>query len=413
MDKLYNGGIRLYRLGVKMASHRSPKARTMLEGQSHTFEKIKEAFAGSGKRPIWIHAASLGEFEQGRPLIERIRREQPDRPILLSFFSPSGYEVRKNFPLADCVCYLPFDTPSNARAFIEAANPEMAVFVKYEFWGNFLEELREREIPTYLISAIFRPSQSFFKWWGGEFRKMLRCYTHIYLQDERSRELLASLGVSNCTVAGDTRFDRVTDILSAAVEIKEAEAMKSSSPSTMLIAGSSWPADEDIYIPWLNSRNDVKAIIAPHEFDEARIDALAKRIAGKVVRFSEADGNPGLAADAKVLIVDCFGKLASLYRYADIAYVGGGFGAGMHNINEAAVYGVPVLFGPNNRKFKEAFDMKECGGGFEITDAESCKNMLDKLTDDIGFRNRSGKAAGDYISKSIGATDKIYRAIFS
>lgn len=411
MNFLYNTGINLYALGVRLAAGSNPKAAKMLRGHRGVFPTIADKITPSD-RPVWIHASSLGEFEQGRPLIERVKREFPERKILLTFFSPSGYEVRKNFPGADCVVYLPFDTKANARRFVDMVNPSMAIFVKYEFWGNYLDELHRRGVPTYLISGIFRPGQVFFKPWGGVFRKMLRDFTHLFVQDDRSKQLLAAIGVTDVTVAGDTRFDRVTDVLRTAADLPEVEAFAGRDERFTLIVGSSWPADEDVYIPWVNSRDDVKVIIAPHEFDRDRLAQLERRIKGKVVRFSAIERDAAAAEGAKVLIVDCFGKLSSIYRYGSVAYVGGGFGTGIHNINEAAVYGIPVLFGPNHAKFKEAADMIACGGGFEVASSGQCGALLDGFAADAARLSAAGAAAGSYIRQNLGATDRIFKHIF-
>lgn len=410
MNILYNTGIRTYRLAVRMAASRNVKAAKMLAGQDAVFDLLKEKIDPNA-RYMWMHASSLGEFEQGRPLIEKVRREQPDMKILLTFFSPSGYEVRKNYSGADIICYLPFDTPENACRFVETVRPELAVFVKYEFWGNYLCSLSRRNIPTYLISAIFRDSQSFFKWWGGMFRKMLRCYTSIFVQDESSRRRLQSIGVTNAVVTGDTRLDRVTEIMSHVSEMPAVEKFVASSPLTIVV-GSSWPADEDVYIPWLKAHPEIKVIIAPHEFDADRLTCLRNRLGdGCTVLLSELEHDGTLAA-SRYLIVDCFGKLASIYRYCDVAYVGGGFGAGIHNINEAAVYGVPVVFGPNNRKFKEASDLIDCGGAFEVKSDYEFAEVMNRVLSDSSYLKKTGDAAGRYIRSSIGATDRVYSLIF-
>lgn len=409
MNPIYNTGIRLYSAAARLVSANNPKAARMVAGQ-HSVDSCLAGRIGPDDRPVWVHAASLGEFEQGRPLIEKLRARFPKRKILLTFFSPSGYEVRKAYDKVDAVCYLPFDTPANARRFVEMVNPSIAIFVKYEFWGNYLQTLYAKHIPTYLISAIFRPNQIFFRWYGGMFRNMLRCYDHLFVQDERSRRLLASIGVTNVTVAGDTRFDRVTDILKNSSPTPVLEDFRTPG-STVLVVGSSWEADEDRYMPWLNSRKDVKAVIAPHEFDEARLRRIASRIEGKTVRLSELEANPEAYVDARCVIVDCFGRLSALYRYGDIAYVGGGFGTGIHNINEAAVYGMPVVFGPKHDKFKEASDLIECGGGFSANDAESLSDTLTRLVDDRVARRAAGESAGHYIATHLGATDKILKHI--
>jgi 3-deoxy-D-manno-octulosonic-acid transferase len=357
---------------------------------------------------LWFHAASLGEFEQARPLIEKYRAERPELKILLTFFSPSGYEVRKNYKNVDCVAYLPFDKPALVTKFLDAAQPHCAIFVKYEFWGNYLQQLHERHIPTYIISAIFRRNQIFFKWTGGMFRKMLHCYNHLFVQDDDSRALLASIGVDNVTVAGDTRFDRVTDIMSNTFEIPAIANWTANSPFT-LVVGSSWQPDEMRYSVWLNSHPDVKAIIAPHEFDAQRLQTLQQTLSGKSVLWSQVKDANSIPADAQTLIIDCFGLLSSLYRYGNAALIGGGFGAGIHNINEAAVYGIPVIFGPKHQKFKEAADLIACKGGFCYHADEDLARILDNwLANPDGDLKKSGEAAAKYIKENLGATQTIY-----
>lgn len=419
MNPLYNLGIALYELGVRLASLRGMKARKMIQGQHHTPTLLRRRL---GKRPgcIWFHASSLGEFEQGRPMIERLRREHPDLPILLSFFSPSGYEVRKNFPWVDAVVYLPFDRPEKVRQFLDMAQPAMAVFIKYEFWGNYLEELHRRGIPTYIISAIFRPGQRFFRRSGAMFRRVLRCFTHLYVQDQRSKDLLATIGIDNVTVAGDTRFDRVTDVMRSSVDIPGFPGFGSQA-KTRIIFGSSWEADEDIYIPWLNEHPETAFIIAPHEFNETRLEAMRNRFTDcKVVLLSEwvreikahAGVIPPYLVDARGIIVDSFGKLSSLYRFADIAYIGGGFGSGIHNINEAAVYAMPVVFGPRHQKFNEARALIEAGGGFSINGKEQLQQVFDNLCSSPKALKKAGETAGSYIRANLGATERIYTDLF-
>ncbi len=423
MNLLYNTAISLYGAAAQLVSLRSRKVRKMLQGQHRTPEMLRRKLAGK-PGAVWFHASSLGEFEQGRPMIERLRREHPEVPILLSFFSPSGFEVRKNYPYVDAVVYLPFDTPRRVRKFLDLVRPSMAIFIKYEFWGNYLEELHKRGIPTYLISSIFRPGQRFFRKGGGLFRRMLGCFTHLYVQDERSRRLLRVIDVKNVTVAGDTRFDRVTDVMRSSVEIP---GFPGFAPRTRLkfIAGSSWEADEEIYVPWLNAHSEIGFIIAPHEFNETRLEALRNRFASKTVlllsewihilKESERGNTPPPAwlSGIRGIIVDSFGKLSSLYRFADIAYIGGGFGAGIHNLNEAAVYGIPVVFGPNHEKFKEASDLITCGGGFSVANSSEFGATIDTLVNSPEEIRRAGDAAGKYIRDNLGATDRIYSEIFS
>ncbi len=389
----------------------------MLRGQDETLaglrhKRMKVAPEGFD---VWFHAASLGEFEQARPIIERLKKHNPAIKILLTFFSPSGYEIRSNYDKVDAVAYLPFDTPRRVSRFLDAAAPKMAIFAKYEFWGNYLSQLHKAGIPTYIISSIFRPRQRFFRPWGGMFRKMLRCYTHLYVQDENSKKLLDRIGINNVTAAGDTRFDRVTDILAQAHRVPEIESFVSASRFT-LIAGSSWPLDEEIFIPWLKGHPEVRAIIAPHEFDHARLESLRHRLGnGKTRLLSEIKGehpsNP-VNDNVRYIIVDCFGLLSSLYRYGDAAVIGGGFGAGIHNLNEAAVYGIPVLFGPNHKKFKEASELLRLGGGYTFSNASEFNAEMNTLLNDPKSRAAAGTAAGRYISDSIGASDRIYSDIF-
>lgn len=414
MSILYTAGIHLYNGLLRVASLRNRKARLMLRGRRETMARVRAA-RREGERWVWVHAASLGEFEQGRPLMERIAAEHPDVKIALTFYSPSGYEVRKNYAGAHLVAYLPADTPRAMRRFIDALRPELAVMVKYEFWGNCLRELSRREIPVLLISAIFRESQLFFKPWGGWYRSMLHRFCHIFVQDDASRRLLAGIGVTAVTVAGDTRFDRVTDIMRTVRDIPALDALTAGKTRLTMIFGSSWEADEQVYFPWLRAAaGEVKAVIAPHEFDAARLETMRKALAPlRVLLLSEIADKPGSAADADVLIIDCFGLLSSAYAYAYVAYVGGGFGTGIHNINEAAVYGIPVVYGPRHEKFLEARELAEAGGGFSIDGRESFERLMDSRTGllNTAVRKKAGAAAGAYIRSKLGATDKIYATL--
>lgn len=414
MSLPYNIGVHLYRAAIACAALRKGKAQLLHRGQLRSLKLLQRAIPADRaprEKWVWIHAASLGEFEQGRPLIERIRAERPDCKVLLTFFSPSGYEVRKNYPGADVVAYLPMDTPGNVRRFLDIVRPDIAIFVKYEFWGNYLRALKRRDIPTYIISAIFRPGQIFFKPWGAEFRRMLKCFTHLYVQDEASRQLLEGIGVTNVTVAGDTRFDRVADITHKARRVPFIEEMIKETPN-VLVAGSTCPPDEAMLAKWLQEHRDVKAIIAPHEFSPDRLAALCNQFGPKDTHLLSQAPNID-PRDTRVLIVDCFGLLSSLYRYGTWAYVGGGFGTGIHNINEAAAYGIPVIYGPNNKKFKEASDMAECGGGFPLKTPEEFAAIAETLTSpDPTARTRAAQAAGEYIKRSVGATDVIFTTLF-
>ncbi len=418
MNSIYNAAMALMASAVRLGARRSDKMRRMLQGHTEVSERLRlgrRKLAPDGF-DVWFHAASLGEFEQARPLIERLLAERPDMSILLTFFSPSGYEVRKDFNPGVQVAYLPFDRPDAVRAFLDEAAPRMAVFVKYEFWGNYLSELKRRGIPTYIISAIFRPGQIFFRPWGGMFRKMLGCFDRLYVQDADSEALLAGIGVTNVTVAGDTRFDRVATIRSQARRHPAVDAFRGagSADTPVMVVGSSWPADEDIYIPFLKRHSGVRAIIAPHEFDCERIEALRERLGRDCTAvLSELEAGAGLPTGSRYLLVDCFGWLSSLYGYADFAYVGGGFGAGLHNINEAAAFGIPVVYGPNNRKFREAAELAECGGGFCVHNASDFDRIASRMVDDEAARRSAGDKAGAYIDKHVGATAKIMADIFN
>ena len=404
---MYSLLIHFYAFIVAMISPFHRKARLMRFGQWKTNSILREKIDRNAKY-IWFHASSLGEFEQGRPMIEKVKAQYPEYKILLTFFSPSGYEVRKNYNGADIVCYLPFDTPYRVKKFLNLANPAVAVFIKYEFWGNYLRELKKRGIPVYIISAIFRPDQLFFQWFGVPYRKMLYCFTHLFVQDERSKELLGQYGIRNVTVYGDTRFDRVLDVRNQARELPEFERFVGERCQT-LIAGSSWPQDEEILIPYFNEHPEMKLIIAPHEIHREHLLSIEAMLKRPSVRLSEAHEDD--LADKDCLIIDSFGLLSSIYRYGQIAYIGGGFGAGIHNTLEAAVYGMPVLFGPRYHKFKEAKDLIAVGGGFSITDDSTFRTKMDELLTDPTALETSGQAAGDFVKNSVGATDQILRQI--
>lgn len=378
----------------------------MQKGEKEAFAILEKNII-KGEKYLWFHAASLGEFEQGRPLIEEIKRNYPQYKVLQTFFSPSGYEVRKNYKGADITCYLPLDTPHNARRFIELAQPYMAFFIKYEFWTNYLNELHRRHIPTYSVSSIFREDQIFFKWYGRKYSKVLHTFTHLFVQNRISVELLKKIGVNNTTIVGDTRFDRVIEIYKRAKELPLVEKFKSD--AFTLIAGSSWEPDENIFIPYFNSHPELKLIIAPHVIDESHLKSITEKITRKVVRYTQADEKT--IAEADCLIIDCFGLLSSIYRYGEIAYIGGGFGVGIHNVLEAAVYGMPVVFGPNNRKFREALGLLACEGGFEIHDKEDFKELADRLITNKEFLKETGKSAYTYVRENAGALKKIMEKI--
>lgn len=405
---MYTLGIYIYIGLVKLAAlfgHR--KAKKMIEGRKESFTKLKEGIE-QGTDYLWFHVSSLGEFEQGRPLMERIKAEYPQYKIMLTFFSPSGYESAKKYQFADIICYMPFDTVLNAKRFVRMLNPKMAFFVKYEFWMNFLFELKRCNVPTYSVSSIFRRGQAFFRPWGFYYRKALRCFDHLYVQNETSRQLLAEIGIDNVSITGDTRFDRVAKILEISRQLPLVEAFVAGS-NKIFIAGSSWGPDEEVYLPYFNENKGWKLIIASHEVDEARIKEITSRVNGVCVCYTKATMDEVRAADC--LIIDCFGLLSSIYRYGNVAYVGGGFGVGIHNILEAAVYGIPVFFGPNNAKFQEATSLKECGGGIEIRSAEEFASRMRCFDENPKELRAAGAAAGSYVSENSGATDKILSTI--
>ena len=407
---MYNLIIYLYLLGVAVYSRFNVKVRRMWRGERNAFRVLREK-VDPNARYVWFHAASLGEFEQGRPLMEQLRRDHPDIKILLTFFSPSGYEVRKNYEGADIICYLPLDTPINARRFLRAIRPEMAFFIKYEFWYNYLHILKHRNVPVYSVSSIFREGQVFFRWYGRQYGRVLKCFTHFYVQNEESRDLLAKIGLTNVTVTGDTRFDRVLQIKEDAKQLPiNIVPVDSTTKPKAFIAGSSWPPDEDIFIKYFNAHRDWALIIAPHVIDEDHLQEIEKKLQGwNVTRYTSLTANASQwrGTGGEALIVDCFGLLSSIYRYADVTYVGGGFGVGIHNTLEAAVWGVPVIFGPNNQKFQEAQGLKGQGGGFEITGYEDFERLMKRFETDAEFLSTAGQQAGAYVSRQSGATRKI------
>ena len=403
---MYNIAIYLYGLGVFIYSLFNEKVRKMWRGEHESFRIIRERLDPNAKY-IWFHAASLGEFEQGRPLMERIRATHPEYKILLTFFSPSGYEVRKDYKGADIVCYLPLDTVNNARRFLRTVRPVMAFFIKYEFWYNYLHVLKHRCVPTYSVSSIFRRDQIFFKWYGRDYARVLSCFTTFFVQNEESKLLLGTIGIKNAVVVGDTRFDRVLQIKEASKQLPLVEAFVSNAEH-VFCAGSSWQPDEEIFIPYFNDRSDWKLIIAPHVIGEEHLAQLMQLLKGRrVARYTQT--TPEDAAKADVLIIDCFGLLSSIYRYAQVSYVGGGFGAGIHNTLEAGVWGIPVIFGPNNKRFAEAQGLLKCKGGFEIKDVNDFTTLMDRLESEPALLEKSGKAAAAYVKSLSGATDKILK----
>lgn len=396
---LYNLGILLYKLGIYIVSWFKPEVMKMRIGEKEAVRKIQQT-RGKGEKWVWVHAASLGEFEQGRPLIERIKAKEPETKVLLSFFSPSGYEVRKNYALADLVIYLPLDTPRNARKFVETLKPETVYIVKYEFWLNYLKCLREKKIETYIVSAIFREGQVFFKWYGGIFREGLKAFRTLFVQNEESKKLLVRIGFENVVIAGDTRFDRVSDIAKAAKQLPIVDAFAEKEKT--LVVGSSWGPDEDLLCRWINEHNEYKMIIAPHHVEGSRIKEIEGQLKRKSVRYTECKGVEDVA-DADVLIINTIGLLSSIYQYGAVAYIGGGFGVGIHNTLEAAVWGMPVVFGPNYHKFKEAKELIACEGGFSIKDYPELEKTMEEAFNEPNY----GKNAAEYVKSKIGAVTRI------
>lgn len=406
MKFIYNLGISLYTLLIWILSPFNKKARLWVTGRRKWQEKLKHGINPEDKI-IWFHCASLGEFEQGRPVIETIKKERPGFKIILTFFSPSGYEVQKNYKQADLVLYLPADTMANSRRFIRMVNPAIAVFVKYEFWNNYLTELKRKNIPVYLISGIFRREQSFFRWYGRFFRGILRNFTWLFVQDQQSADLLKEYGIENTTLAGDTRFDRVIQITGNAGEIPKLEKFKNG--EKVLLAGSSWRDDEDIIAAYINKYPEkMKWVFAPHEIHASNIERLEKLFKVRTVRFSEFNDE---SSDARVLIIDNIGMLSSAYRYAYIAEVGGGFGKGIHNILEPACWGIPVLFGPRHTRFREATDLLKEGGAMSFDGFDDFSEKLDGLIADEALYRKASLAAGSYVKENTGATVKIMKAI--
>ncbi|WP_446776090.1 3-deoxy-D-manno-octulosonic acid transferase [Macellibacteroides fermentans] len=408
---MYSLIIHLYAFFIELISPFHKKARLMRLGQWKTNGILREKIDQNAKY-IWFHASSLGEFEQGRPLIEKIKAEHPEYKILLTFFSPSGYEVRKNYGGADVVCYLPFDTPYRVKKFLDLSKPVMAIFIKYEFWDNYLSELKRRNIPVYIVSAIFRKEQLFFKWYGGMYRKVLSYFTHIFVQDDASRELLSKYGVTNVSVFGDTRFDRVQDVYKNTKQVPMVELFVNNNRSDnqlTMVAGSSWQQDEEVYLNYFNEHPELKLIIAPHEIHKDHLMHIESMLKRPSIRLSEATEKD--IKGKSCLIVDSFGLLSSIYRYGDLAYIGGGFGAGIHNVLEAAVYGIPVIFGPKYQKFKEARDLLQVGGAFSITDEKTFESKMEELSTYRDLLEAAGAAAGDFVKSNIGATNRIIASI--
>lgn len=404
----YNLGLILYAWAVRLAAFRHKKARLWIDGRKDLFHRMREAIDPAA-RIIWIHVASLGEFEQGRPIIEKLRKTHPEYKLLLTFFSPSGYEIRKDYKGVDYLFYLPLDTPRNARRFLDIAHPEIAIFVKYEYWLNLLRELRRRKTRTFIVSAIFRRNSIFFRPYGGWWRQALETFEVLFVQNEESKELLASLGFDNVLVAGDTRFDRVAEIARAAKHIDIVERFKGD--DRLFVAGSTWGPDEELLIRLMNDNPEVKFIIAPHEMDEGRIARLIEETRGGTLRYTQCTPRTGYGS-RQLLILDTVGLLSSVYGYATWSYIGGGFGVGIHNTLEAATFGLPVAFGPNYEKFKEARDLVTLGAARSISGYEQLRDWFIPLRDNEVFLQKTSRIARDYTTRHQGATSIIIKTIF-
>lgn len=405
---LYNLLIRITKAVLWLGTIFSKKIKMFVEGRKEVFD-ILSSKINENDRTIWIHCASLGEFEQGVPVIDTIKKQFPKFKIVISFFSPSGYEIKKETPLADVVVYLPIDTKKNAQRFIDVVRPSLALFVKYEFWPNYLFELKNQNIPTLLISGVFRKEQIFFKSFGGFMRKALNSFDHFFVQTEGSKILLESIGINNVTVAGDTRFDRVTQQIELDNRLDFMEDFKQD--SICIVCGSTWAEDEAVLIDSINEASDrVKFIIAPHKMDSEKIQSLKSKLRPNTILYSEKDGKN--LSEYSILIVDTIGLLTKIYSYADIAYVGGAMGkTGLHNILEPATFGVPILIGKNHEKFSEAIELNKLGGLFVVSDRKECHETLCRLIDDSIFREKTGLICDEYVKNNTGATIKTMQYI--
>lgn len=392
---VYTTGIALYGAAIALASPFNEKAALLRKGRKKSFS-ILETKVNPNLSYVWFHAASLGEFEQGRPVLEALKVKHPELPILLTFFSPSGYEIRKSYAGADVICYLPADTRSNAVKLLNSVNVKAALFIKYEFWAHYLSELERRGIPVYSFSAIFRSNQLFFKSYGGWYLRLLNSFRKIYVQDEQSLQLLNEFKVQQAQVAGDTRFDRVAALATSAKSFPLVERFIGKSDS-VIVAGSSWPADEELLARYIQEHPDTRLILVPHEINEAHLQGISKKFP-ESLRYTRLNGDA--TANTNCLVIDTIGMLSSIYQYATIAYIGGGFGVGIHNTLEAAVWEVPVVFGPAWHKFREAADLIKLGAGFSIADYDELRDCFHRLHDDT----RAGKIAGDYVKRNTGAS---------
>ncbi|MEJ2884466.1 3-deoxy-D-manno-octulosonic acid transferase [Pedobacter sp. GR22-6] len=399
---LYNIGIHFYGFLVRIFSLFNSKAALFVKGRKHIFSEIQNELS-EGQFHTWFHFASLGEFEQGRPVLEQLKAQRPELKIVITFFSPSGYEIRKDYPLAEGVFYLPLDTPANARKLVQLIRPDMAIFTKYEYWYHYFKELHQQQVPIYIISGIFRPNQIFFKWYGGLNRKILNYVRHFFVQNMESRSLLAGIGLNNVSISGDTRFDRVAAHAASAKPL-DIVAQFCQGKKT-LIAGSSWPADEQLLKGLMDKNSDWKLIVAPHEISKTHLEEI-ERLFPNSERYSAPTVQ---LTEARVLIIDNIGLLSSIYPYGQIAYIGGGFGVGIHNTLEAAAFGLPVLFGPNYQRFQEAKDLIEIGAAVSISNQKELNEAFTKLKKD----SQPGILAQKYVQDKTGATGQILQMILS
>ncbi len=416
MPLLYDIGKGLYHTGIRVAALFNPKARQWVDGRRGIRERL-QARREILKGCLWMHCASVGEFEQGLPVLEALRNDRPTLPILVTFFSPSGYEARKDHPIATHVDYLPTDSPRNARMLVGLAEPSAALFVRYEFWYHHLAALARAKVPVFLISAIFRPQHPFFKWYGGVWRNMLRRFQHVFVQDETSRALLESIGIANVSISGDTRFDRVAQIVQASEDLPVAAAFRGEGP--MLVCGSTWPEDEALLLAaFAGMERSPKCLVAPHEMKEEQLQRIDRKFPKPLVRWSELEGSPvesitdvlGAERDG-TLLLDRMGLLSRIYRYGTVAYVGGGFGDGIHSLLEPAAWGCPVIFGPKHRKFAEAQGLIDAGAGFEVRNAEDLQRVLEKLLSDDHALADASKAAREFVRNRCGSARLVADAL--
>lgn len=408
MVAIYSLIIRVYGFLIRIGALFNPKASLWIKGRRGLFENLEKSVSiVSEKKPgvprLWFHCASLGEFEQGRPLIEKLGEQHPEFVIFITFQSPSGYEVRKHYAGADIITYLPLDTPRNARKFINLVHPSLVVFVKYEFWFNYLIQLQKRKTPVYLVSAVFRPDQHFFKWYGYWPRKIIKGFAHIFVQNEYSKEVLEFVDIKNVTVSGDTRFDRVGEVVKAVADYPRLAKFTKGHPA--IVAGSTWPADEELLLECFERLPvETRLLLVPHEIHQAHLNALLEKCRGNAVLYSQADEIP---SGYRIVIIDTIGMLNKIYRFGQIAYVGGGFGTGIHNILEPAAYGLPVIFGPNYRKFGEALELADLKGAFPISDVTGLYEIISRLLQNRDFYERSSENSARYVETHKGATELI------